>query len=178
MRILYVLLFVGLTGCAAFDAALSPAPMRGGVVIVAGSPVLVPLDNSMLSFAEPMPAVLANRVRIGNVVAQSRGEAAGMQELCMTGDGTPDIVLLTRSPQMVEIRRCEASGVALSADLVALYRGGLAGAHEFEQVWIAYVPDRVARNRAAGRAVQALRYDFARLIEDTEYEPYFTARRN
>ena len=175
-RILLLLPFL-LWGRDALDSyALGSLPPRGQIT-VAGSGVMVPLEHSMLAFDGAMPSLLATRARIAQVQSQSRGEGAGMQDLCGPSAARPDIVLLTRSPQAVEIRRCEAAGIKISADLVALYHGGLAGAPPFSQLWIAFVPMRLERNGAAARAVRTLRYDFSRLIEGTVYEPYFTARR-
>lgn len=177
MRHILLLLPLLLWGCDVLDEyAAGSAPQRGHIT-VAGAGVMVPLENSMLAFDGSMPSLLATRVRIADVQAQSRGEGAGMQDLCGPSARRPDIVLLTRSPEAVEIRRCEAVGVEISADLVALYHGGLVGAPPFSQLWIAFVPTRLERNGAAARAVRALRYDFSRLIEGTVYEPYFTARR-
>ncbi|SOH95552.1 hypothetical protein SAMN06273572_11246 [Monaibacterium marinum] len=157
---------------------VTPAPVAQGQLTVAGANLLVPLENSLFAFDEAMPTILADHVGLSTVVAQTRGEGAAMQDLCQSSDSRPDIVLLTRSPQMVEIRQCEARGVDISADLVALYGGGLHGAPDSAQVWVAFVPDQLVVNPAAERAVRVLRYDFAGLIEGTVYEPYFTARRN
>jgi len=176
MRLLPLLFLFVLTSCSALGVA-ADRPGRGQIV-VAGSDVLVPLENSMFAQPQTMPDLLADRARVAHVVVQSRGERAAMHDLCAVSQETPDIVLLTRSPEMSEIRRCELLGIAPSADLVAMYRGGLASAHDFDQVWIAFVPDRFATNAAAVRAVRVLRYEFSRLIEGTVYEPYFTARRN
>ena len=177
MRLVLLLMPLFLLGCEAFDAyAPGNMPQRGRIT-VAGAGIMVPLEHSMIAFDGAMPSLLAARARIAEVQSQSRGEGAGMQDLCAPVGARPDIVLLTRSPDAIEIRRCEARGVNISADLVALYHGGLTGAPPFDHLWIAFVPTRLERNGAAARAVEALRYDFSRLIEGTVYEPYFTARR-
>lgn len=172
------MLGIVLSGCGTLESMFPPASVAQGRITVAGAGLLVPLENSLFAFDDSMPTILADHIGLASVVAQARGEGAAMQDLCQSGDGRPDIVLLTRSPQMVEIRRCEARGVDISADLVALYGGGLHGAPDLAQVWVAFVPDQLVVNPAAERAVRVLRYDFTGLIEGTVYEPYFTARRN
>ncbi|WP_316015677.1 hypothetical protein [Roseobacter sp. HKCCA0434] len=168
MRFLAVLLL--LTGCASFGAS-------GGEVLVAGADVLVPRANSFYAREEPLPDLLQRHARLTAVGEGAGGETGGMERLCQFGDGIPDIVLLTRSPRLTEIRRCERAGVMISADLVALYNGGIAGAPPFEQVWIAFVPARLQRNPAARRAVESLRYDFDGIIKGSDYERLFSARR-
>lgn len=173
MRLISLIFLVAMAGCSQFNTA-----MPRSRIVVAGSDMLVPLENSLFAFEETMPTILADRARIRNVIAQSSGESAAMQDLCGEVQSRPDIVLLTRSPQMVEIRRCEERGVTISADLVALYDGKMSGAPGAGQLWIAFVPAQVQRNPAARRAVRLLRYEFPRLIEGTVYAPYFTARRS
>lgn len=177
MRILNgLLLSLGLlAGCDVFPPlALAP---REGAVSLAGTSVLLPPENSALGFAEPMQHLLERNLRLRFVEATASGEHAAMTALCANLPGAPDIVLLTRSPALEEINRCERAGHAISADLIAFYAGGLRGAPAFTQLWIAFDPQVLAANPAADRAVRALRYDFGTLIEGTEYQPYFTARR-
>ncbi len=181
MRILNSLLlsFALLCGCDAYPP-LARVPGTGvlhGSVSLAGSSVLLPQPNSALAFAEPMPRLLQRSLRLREVDAVPAGERAAMSALCGNLPGAPDIVILTRSPALEEIDRCERAGHAISADLIALYAGGLRGAPDFSQLWIAFDPKALAANPAADRAVQALRYEFGALIEGTEYQPYFTARR-
>lgn len=149
----------------------------GGHVVIMGAAPLVPLEGAEVSSKKSIPVLLADHQVISTFETQSVANEVSMERLCSAHEAHPDFALLTRSPTLSEIRRCERAGINISADLLATNDGEWVGYSPFEQVWIAYIPGELENMPSAARAVEALRYEFGTLIEGSEYAEVFVARR-